>query len=53
MYELADGNPGEAWRHNRDLVEFNNLLGQSVGIPGLKWAMRERGLPAGYARSPL
>jgi len=33
-------------------VELNHAVTAEYGIPGLKWAMRERGAPAGYPRSP-
>ncbi|SEO92603.1 4-hydroxy-tetrahydrodipicolinate synthase [Halogranum amylolyticum] len=35
-----------------DLVELNRAVTTRFGIPGLKAAMRARGAPAGYARSP-
>lgn len=35
-----------------DLVKLNQLVTSEYGIPGLKWAMRQRDVPAGYARSP-
>jgi 4-hydroxy-tetrahydrodipicolinate synthase len=37
---------------NADLVELNRAVTGRFGIPGLKAAMRTRGAPAGYARSP-
>jgi len=37
---------------NADLVELNRAVTAAYGVPGLKWAMRERGAPAGYPRSP-
>lgn len=43
------------WAHERasDLVELNTAVVVEHGIPGLKWAMRERGAPAGYPRRPF
>ena len=35
------------------LVELNRAITSSFGIPGLKWAMRERGAPSGYPRRPF
>jgi len=37
---------------NRDLVALNHAVTAEYGIPGLKVAMRERGLPAGRPRAP-
>ncbi len=37
---------------NADLIELNAAIAEESGIPGLKWAMRAQGAPAGYARSP-
>jgi 4-hydroxy-tetrahydrodipicolinate synthase len=47
-----DGDAGRARALNADLVELNHAVTAEYGIPGLKWAMRERGAPAGYPRSP-
>ena len=33
-------------------VELNHAITAEHGIPGLKYAMRQRGAPAGHARSP-
>jgi 4-hydroxy-tetrahydrodipicolinate synthase len=47
-----DGDAGRARALNADLVELNHAVTAEYGIPGLKWAMRERGAPAGYPRLP-
>jgi len=47
-----DGDVERARALNADLVELNHAVTAEYGIPGLKWAMRERGAPAGYPRSP-
>jgi 4-hydroxy-tetrahydrodipicolinate synthase len=44
--------PARARALNADLVDVNAAVTAEHGIPGLKWAMRERGAPAGYPRSP-
>jgi 4-hydroxy-tetrahydrodipicolinate synthase len=44
--------PEAARERNRELVELNDAVTAEFGVPGLKWAMRERGAPAGYPRSP-
>lgn len=41
-----------ATEHQTALIELNALTSR-YGIPALKWAMRERGAPAGHARSPF
>jgi 4-hydroxy-tetrahydrodipicolinate synthase len=46
------GDPGRARDLNADLVDLNRAITAEYGVPGLKWAMRERGAPAGYPRSP-
>lgn len=35
------------------IVELNRAITTRFGIPGLKWAMRARGAPAGYPRRPF
>jgi len=53
VFEAHDEGDAERARAlNADLVEVNHAVTAEYGIPGLKWAMRERGAPAGYARSP-
>lgn len=37
---------------NASLVELNHAVTDRYGVPGLKAAMRLRGLPAGHVRSP-
>ncbi len=53
VFEHLDDEP--AWAHERtaQLVELNAIAPGTFGIPGLKWAMRERGAPAGFARRPF
>jgi len=46
------GEHGRARERNADLLELNHAVTAEYGIPGLKWAMRERGAPAGHPRSP-
>ena len=46
------GDPETARRLNAAVVELNHAVTSVYGIPGLKYAMRQRGAPAGYARSP-
>ena len=46
------GDAARARRLNVDLIELNRAVTAEFGVPGLKWAMRERGVPAGRARSP-
>ena len=41
-----------AREHNAGLVRLNRAITSQHGVPGLKWAMRQRGLPAGHPRSP-
>ena len=52
IYEAASNDPDEARRLNAAVVELNRAVTSAFGIPGLKYAMRQRGAPAGYARSP-
>lgn len=46
------GQDEEARRVNAELVELNHAVVSEYGVPGLKAAMRLRGLPAGHARPP-
>lgn len=48
-----DGDVAGALARNRDLVELNYAVTGEYGVPGLKAAMKERGLPAGEPRKPL
>jgi 4-hydroxy-tetrahydrodipicolinate synthase len=50
IYETDD--PARARELNAELVDVNTAITATYGVPGLKWAMRERGAPAGYPRSP-
>jgi 4-hydroxy-tetrahydrodipicolinate synthase len=43
--------PGRARTLTTALGEYHATVFEH-GVPGLKWAMRERGAPAGYPRSP-
>ena len=52
IYEVASTDPDAARRLNGDVVDLNRAVTSEFGIPGLKYAMRQRGAPAGYARSP-
>lgn len=54
IYKLhSEGRLEAAQQLNRKLVELNQAITSGFGIPGLKAALRIRGLPAGYPRSPL
>lgn len=52
VHETHSTDPERARARNADLVELNRAVTTEFGVPGLKWAMRERGAPAGRARSP-
>ena len=52
VYEIHEEDPERARELNEELVELNTAITADYGVPGLKWAMRERGAPAGYPRSP-
>lgn len=52
IHERHVADPGAARSLNADLVELNEGVTSEFGVPGLKWAMRERGAPAGRPRSP-
>ena len=49
---FAAGDERGARERNADLAELNWAITAGYGIPGLKAAMRHRGLPAGHVRSP-
>lgn len=48
-----DGDYGAARERNRQLVELNHAVTAKHGVPGLKAAMRARGVSAGVARRPF
>ena len=54
LSEIVDdaNDPERTLAQNRPLVELNRAVTTEYGIPGLKYAMRARGLLAGYPRSP-
>jgi len=52
IYETHPDDPAAAREANADVVDLNHAITTEYGIPGLKYAMRQRGAPAGYARSP-
>jgi Dihydrodipicolinate synthase/N-acetylneuraminate lyase len=52
VYEIARDDPAAAREHGAQLVELNHAVTAEYGVPGLKYAMRRRGAPAGHARSP-
>ena len=52
IYDVASSDPDAARRLNAEVVALNRAVTSEFGIPGLKYAMRQRGAPAGYARSP-
>lgn len=49
---LTAADPAAARDLNATLADVNDAITTAFGIPGLKWAMRHRGAPAGYPRSP-
>lgn len=53
IYEMHAEDPEAARELNAELVELNRGITATYGVSGLKWAMRERGAPAGHPRSPL
>jgi len=54
IYNLCKhGQLEEARKLNLSLLELNYAITAEFGIPGLKAALKVRGLPAGYPRSPL
>jgi 4-hydroxy-tetrahydrodipicolinate synthase len=52
VYDAHGDDPETARDLGADLVELNRAVTAEYGVPGLKYAMRQRGAPAGYARSP-
>ena len=52
VLEAHREDPARARERNAELVELNTAVTAEYGVPGLKWAMRERGAPAGHPRSP-
>lgn len=52
VFETHRTDPDRARAMNAELVELNAAVTAEYGVPGLKWAMRQRGAPAGYPRSP-
>ena len=53
IYEANDaGDHERASELTAACVELNHAITAEYGIPGLKYAMRQRGAPAGRARSP-
>jgi 4-hydroxy-tetrahydrodipicolinate synthase len=52
VFETHADDPESARDLGADLVELNYAVTGGYGVPGLKYAMRQRGAPAGYVRSP-
>jgi len=52
IFETQADDSEQARALNADVVEMNRAITTEYGVPGLKWAMRERGAPAGHPRSP-
>lgn len=52
MYETHETDPERARELNAEFVDMNTAITATHSVPGLKWAMRERGAPAGHPRSP-
>lgn len=54
IYDLIHHNDHEsAQTINKNLVELNHAVTSEYGVPGLKSAMRLRGMPAGHVRRPF
>lgn len=49
----SKGNTEKAQEMNYDLVELNTAITQRYAVPGLKYALNRRGLPAGSPRPPF
>ncbi|MFC6786558.1 dihydrodipicolinate synthase family protein [Halobaculum halobium] len=53
IYEASEAGDRERARElTAACVDLNHAITAEYGIPGLKYAMRQRGAPAGHARSP-
>ena len=52
VYRRHAVDPEAARRLNAELVEVNTAITATYGVPGLKYAMRQRGVPTGSPRSP-
>ena len=52
VYRCHAEDPATARQVNADLVEVNTAITATYGVPGLKYAMRRRGAPAGRPRAP-
>lgn len=52
VFETHGEDPDRARALNADLVDLDTAVTATHGVPGLKWAMRERGAPAGAPRAP-
>jgi 4-hydroxy-tetrahydrodipicolinate synthase len=52
VYETHAEDPAAARQANAELVELNHAITSEYGVPGLKYAMRNRGAPAGHVRRP-
>jgi dihydrodipicolinate synthase/N-acetylneuraminate lyase len=51
--QVGAGDVEDALAANADLVDLNRAVTTRYGVPGLKAAMRRRGVPAGRPRRPL
>lgn len=52
IHETHQSDADAARALNAEFVDVNTAITAKYGVSGLKWAMRERGAPAGYPRSP-
>jgi 4-hydroxy-tetrahydrodipicolinate synthase len=52
VFDTYADDPDAARERAAELVELNYAVTGGYGVPGLKYAMRQRGAPVGYARSP-
>jgi 4-hydroxy-tetrahydrodipicolinate synthase len=52
VFETHDTDPNAARSLAHELVALNHAVTAEHSVPGLKYAMRQRGAPAGHVRSP-
>jgi len=52
VFDTHTDDPAAARAAAADLVELNHAVTADYGVAGLKYAMRQRGAPAGQVRSP-
>lgn len=52
LYDQTKSDDTDPSNRHTPLIRLNEAITTKYGIPGLKWAMRTRGAPAGHPRSP-